>query len=777
MPSRERFGMLLREHQARILDYPLHPGPLAVSAVPGSGKTQTLALLAAELIVDGHLGNDATRNAEVLVVTLQNSAVDQISARIRGILSGEKLPPVGFRVSTLHKLAGDILRQRQDLAGVDDTFAIVDEAESRRQMQAAASVWKTEHLAWWESFLPEGTTQERTKHAQKWDDETQAVGLAISKLSKHLRLGAEEVRSLLDRAGLDETEQASQWLRMGIDLYARYTNYLRVGARLDFDDLIWRAMDALEQDPAFVANLQLRWPFILEDEAQDSSPLQEKILRQLAGRQGRWVRVGDPNQAINSTFTSADPRFFRAYMERPDVERLPLVESGRSGLPIIGLANRLVDWVCSQHPDLTVRKATFERQEIKPTQPGDKQVNPSADECHVYLRARPYDSVEDEVEQVAKSAAAYAGRYPERTLAILCPSGWQGSQVLKACDEVKPTPPVDDLLNSTPKTRDVARTLYAVCRYLAAPMNGNHLAALYKVLADADREVGSPSVDAKVIRARQAVLRSLSPAHMLFPVQPGSIRDLLPPAVPLDNDADRSFGVFVSLVRHWVRASDLAIDQLLLTVAQDLFEDEGDLAVCHLIASSLGSAALMHPQWRLAEFEDELRQIASNRRSLGGLGLLDTGFSPQPGRIAVTTMHKAKGLEWDAVYIVCAATDEFPDAPDDAYRDELYFLPGCAPKVEATKALERIAYQHLPQDQAADLLLQQDALERTPLESARLEYISERLRLLYVGITRARRDLSITWSHHRNARRPLRWPLALQALEAYAREQQAEQDR
>jgi DNA helicase-2/ATP-dependent DNA helicase PcrA len=72
---------------------------------------------------------------------------------------------------------------------------------------------------------------------------------------------------------------------------------------VDFDDLIRLAIQALEADPAYLERLRYQWPYILEDEAQDSSLLQEELLRRLSDRQN-WVRVGDPNQAINTTFTT-----------------------------------------------------------------------------------------------------------------------------------------------------------------------------------------------------------------------------------------------------------------------------------------------------------------------------------------------------------------------------------------------------------------------------------------------------------------------------------------
>ena len=77
---------------------------------------------------------------------------------------------------------------------------------------------------------------------------------------------------------------------MGADLYREYQDALNYRGSVDFDDLIRLALRCLESDPALVTLLRQRWPYILEDEAQDSSLLQQKILSLLSGETGNWVR-------------------------------------------------------------------------------------------------------------------------------------------------------------------------------------------------------------------------------------------------------------------------------------------------------------------------------------------------------------------------------------------------------------------------------------------------------------------------------------------------------
>ncbi len=65
----------------------------------------------------------------------------------------------------------------------------------------------------------------------------------------------------------------------------------------------------------------------------------------------------------------------------------------------------------------------------------------------------------------------------------------------------------------------------------------------------------------------------------------------------------------------------------------------------------LRDVAAAHPTYRLAELVEELAVIARNERRFLGFSSEDTGFEPPTGKVTVATMHKAKGLEWDRVYL------------------------------------------------------------------------------------------------------------------------------
>ncbi|OGO07413.1 MAG: hypothetical protein A2Y61_02620 [Chloroflexi bacterium RBG_13_60_13] len=146
----------------------------------------------------------------------------------------------------------------------------------------------------------------------------------------------------------------------------------------------------------------------------------------------------------------------------------------------------------------------------------------------------------------------------------------------------------------------------------------------------------------------------------------------------------------------------------------------------------------LRPDWRLPELTEELAVVARNERRFLGLSGDDIGFDPErhKGKVVVSTVHKAKGLEWDRVYLMSVNNYDFPSAQaHDSYISERWFVrDGLNLEAEALAQLEALAAEDGPYQEG-------EATQR-----ARYDYAAERLRLLYVGITRAKRELVITWN-------------------------------
>jgi DNA helicase-2/ATP-dependent DNA helicase PcrA len=198
--------------------------------------------------------------------------------------------------------------------------------------------------------------------------------------------------------------------------------------------------------------------------------------------------------------------------------------------------------------------------------------------------------------------------------------------------------------------------------------------------------------------------------------------------------------IFQAVLQRWHAASILPVGQLVLTIAQDIFHEPADLATAGRLSSVMEAAANDHPDWGLAAFAGELGEITANRRKFTGLSEEDSGFDPEKhrGKVIVSTVHKAKGLEFDRVYILSVNNYDYPSGlPQDQYISEKWFIEGRL-NLEAETLYQLRA---LLKGEKIDLYHTGQAT----IES-REEYIAERLRLLYVGITRARRELVITWN-------------------------------
>jgi DNA helicase-2/ATP-dependent DNA helicase PcrA len=739
-----------RPSQTEILRY--RGGTMGISAVPGSGKTHILSALTAQILSSGELGVDQ----EVLIVTLVNSAVDNFSSRIGGFIRQRgMIPNVGYRVRTLHGLAHDIVRENPALVGLDNQFSIIDERESEFIRKEAAGAWLAANPDKLDHLLDSGLEEAKRDWVRRDKLPEMLAGLALAfiRSAKDLRQTPESLRTRLDSITIPLPLAEIGW-----DIYTNYQRALNYRGAVDFDDLIRLALDALEYSPELLARLRSRFPFILEDEAQDSSFLQEQILGKLS--QGNWVRVGDPNQAIFETFTTAKPEYLINFIRSANLTRdLPV--SGRSQPSVIALANALIDWVRKDHPVPACRNA-LNPPHIKAAEADDPQPNPANNPDGIKLSGLKF-SPDEEVEAVVKSIKKWLPENRQKTLAVLVPRNLRGVDVINALKRHR----IDfvEYLASTSSTRATAGALAYVMTYLSDPTSGLKLAKAYQVFRrdwrdeNRLREIlsvnNSESMEndiTEIIKTLQDIYRKAADllkkckhVEVLISPPPGrSWKEAFPKTEEIPADLEAELGHFREAAKRWQGATILPIDQLLLTLAQELFQEPAELALAHKLALVLKQAANDHPDWRLPELTNELGVVAKNERRFLGFSPDDSGFDParHRGKVVVSTMHKSKGLEWDRVYLLSVNNYDFPSGmPYDQYISEKWFgKDHFNLEAEATAQLKNALSTG-----EFDWIAEGEATQQ-----ARIDYIRERLRLFYVGITRAKEDLIISWNSGRN---------------------------
>ncbi|HKZ43884.1 MAG TPA: ATP-dependent helicase [Anaerolineales bacterium] len=742
-----------RPSQEKILSY--LGGKMGISAVPGSGKTWTLSRLAADIISGGKIDP----GQEVLVVTLVNSAVENFSSRIASFISQlGLLPQIGYRVRTLHGLAHDIVREKPSLVGLDERFQIIDDREANLIRNDATFTWLKTHPAFMEDFISSDITDKKKEWIQSNDLPITLGNITNSfiRTAKDLCFEPEELIKELHH--LPDNLPLAQ---MGSEIYLDYQRALAYRGAVDFDDLIRFALSLLEMDHDYLERLQNRWPYILEDEAQDSSQLQERVLRLLCGKGGNWVRVGDPNQAIFETFTTANPRYLRNFISTEADYNFDLPESGRSQPSIIELANQLVRWTMNEHPVDTLRDALSAPPFITPSPPDDPQPNPENDPESIHF-AEGKLTPADEVKMVIDSIESWLPDHQEETVAVLVPRNDRGSDVADQL-KLRGIAYVEYLKNTT-STRTTAGAVGNIIAYLADPLNSRKLARCYEVWRRGWRE--KTDENHELYKSVSSILKKCADLETYTSPRPGNnwidkleeYKQFLDLSEGSKEQAINEIKEFKILVTRWQGTTLLPIDQIVLTIAQDIFTEATELALIYKLALMLRQTANAHNEWGLPELSNELAVIARNERNFMGFSSDEHGFDPgiHKGKVVITTMHKAKGLEWDRVYLISINNYDFPSAqPFDAYIAEKWYI-----RSKLDLEAEALAQLHDVTSKKENGLY----LEGQASMAARLDYSKERLRLLYVGITRAKKELFLSWNTGRNGGMKAAIPLvALQA--------------
>jgi DNA helicase-2/ATP-dependent DNA helicase PcrA len=703
--------MRLRPDQERVAAY--RKGYMAVPAVPGAGKTTVLAYLAAELIASG--AHDPGR---ILIVTYTNSAVGNFRSRIGEFLEDRGHPRhQGYEVRTIHSLAMNIVRERPEAIGWSDSFTIMDEVRLSALLDRLTSRWIGKNRALWESLLkPDLRGHFRDRAEEQWQGRTRDLCRSLIQAFKSRRLTPE---TALDLTRHLSAESALRW---AAEIFVEYQRELAVEGAVDFGDLMLGAHQLISQDGELLARLRERWTYIFEDEAQDSYRLQELVLKLLAGPEGNLVRVGDANQAIMGTFTSAEPDLFRQFCREPGVEYCPLTMAGRSSPDIIDLANELVRWTREEHPESRCRSA-LEEQCIEPVPLDFIPANPAP--AGYTLAARTYENLEKELSEVARVAARTAQRYPEKTLAVLLPTNTMVQNMLELLE--KHGVSARQLGGPTsPERMQTTVDLLGVMDFLAVPHEPPRLIVALGHLMQLEKPQEAPF---------SRYLEGCRPEELFYPLDGSRPFTALYEACP-ECRGDIALQDALALLTRWLPWSLIPADELVVLLASDLGLAGEELSIAHHLALRTRRLLQENPAFGLP---DAVQHLHGELQAMGKFSdtLYDRkGFKPLPGVVYATTCHSAKGLEWDTVSVVALTRGEYPSMATDKVRSELWFLPDDALNPEALALAELAA------------VLGEDA-ERDPVSRAKFEIIAERLRLFYVAITRAKENLLLT-SHQEN---------------------------
>ena len=228
-------------------------GPLLILAGAGSGKTRVLTYRIAHLIED-----EGVNPWNIMAITFTNKAAGEMRERVDQI-AGFGADQVW--VATFHATCMRILRRHIDRLGYDTNFTIYDT-----------------------------------------DDQKSVIKEACKKLNIDTKMLKERtIMSAISRAKDELVTPDEMEINAGNDynakriagVYREYQKMLKTNNALDFDDLIYKTVELLENDAEVLNYYQERFKYIMVDEYQDTNTSQFKLISMLAAKYGNLCVVGD----------------------------------------------------------------------------------------------------------------------------------------------------------------------------------------------------------------------------------------------------------------------------------------------------------------------------------------------------------------------------------------------------------------------------------------------------------------------------------------------------
>ena len=276
-------------------------GPLLVLAGAGSGKTRVLTYRIAHLLQDCDVAP-----WEILAITFTNKAAAEMRERLGNLVGpGAR----GMWVSTFHSMCVRILRANADILGFTKNFTIYADDDSKRLVKDVMA-----NLQLDPKRFPDKTIRGR-----------------ISDAKNRLLVPDDYASEVHDPVG-----------KVVARVYPEYQNRLRAANAFDFDDLLMYTYLLFKHHPEVLAAYQQRFRYLLVDEYQDTNHAQYEITTMLAREHRNIMVVGDDDQSIYS-WRGADIRNILEFeADYPEAHVVKLEENYRSSGNILAAANAVI---------------------------------------------------------------------------------------------------------------------------------------------------------------------------------------------------------------------------------------------------------------------------------------------------------------------------------------------------------------------------------------------------------------------------------------------------
>ena len=562
-----------RDDQKPVLEY--QSGKMAISAVPGAGKTTILLALIIELL------NRKIDAENIYVLTYMESAARNFKDRISATMNKGKIP----NISTIHGLALRILKENSNYerVGLNPDFEICDDSRRGTIIRSLSS------------------------NLDKSDMEDFDRAVSTLKLSgADLNINSnEKIKKLLSlkKGGYSEM-RVSRFLKF----FYNYQNELEKNNLIDYDDILISAVNLLEKNSDILEYYQTICQYIIEDEAQDSSAVQQKLINLLSAKHKNLIRCGDINQAITTTFTNADVKGFKEFIETS--QRVNMNRSQRCSQGVWELANSLVKY------GSTKLNNPFYEIYMKPVE----GKNPT-EEHPIYSKI--YESGHEEKIQTVKEIKDILSKSPNATIGVLLRNNYQ---VNLWANYINSSGLTAITRNECLGQKKIFRVIYSILNFISNPFNNFCVAEAYQTLSECG--IFKLHLD--------KIIESYSDNNQDF--------------ISLNNDEikDSDLARFHWDMNYWLSFPELPTDELAMRIGLHYFSDSLEKSNIHLIAT-------LCAKLDRGNFNQTVEQLKllSEKPSLSGFKFFseEDETNLTGGKIQIMTLHKSKGDEFDYVFL------------------------------------------------------------------------------------------------------------------------------
>ncbi len=282
-------------------------GPSLVIAGAGSGKTRVLTYKIAYLLAQG------LPPYYILALTFTNKAAREMKMRIADLVGEKKARQLWM--GTFHSIFARILRSEAEQIGFKSNFTIFDSGDSASLIR---QIIKDMNL----------------------DDKIYKAGSVHNQISR-AKNNLITPKMYAQNAEIQEYDRAAKRPQL-FEIYQRYQDRLRAANSMDFDDLLMYTNILFRDHPEVLENYQNRFQYILVDEYQDTNFSQHLIVKQLAEKHHRICAVGDDAQSIYSFRGANIDNILKFKSNFPETQIFKLEQNYRSTKNIVNAANSLI---------------------------------------------------------------------------------------------------------------------------------------------------------------------------------------------------------------------------------------------------------------------------------------------------------------------------------------------------------------------------------------------------------------------------------------------------